>query len=552
MEGHPAIEAQDKAVDNRFQVMEAVNCSNLGRTKGNWYSAIPPLCRCYTGLTPADYFGRTMVANLSSNIRVGVINVSVAGCQIELFDKYNYQSYLATAPDWLKSIANEYGGNPYQWLIDLAKLAQQSGVIKGILLHQGESNYGDTQWPSKVKTIYNYMMSDLGLNPASVPLLAGQLAGGDNSGMNSSIIATLPQVLPNSYIISYNNLSTESDNIHFTSASIREFGTRYATKMLSLLGNCIPTTIAPYIQVNDGAWQQTASVTVDAGAKIIFGPQPVSGGLWSWSGGGTSGTSREQTIYPASSVTATATYTNTCGAQSTQNFTVTVNGSSIYTSIQNRATGLMIDGMGSTSNGSVCAQWGNSGSYNQQWTIETSGSYVRIKNRATGLYIDGMGYTSNGSSANQWDNSNSENQQWTQETSDSYVKFRNRATGLYLDGMGRTSNGSEMGQWQSSSSYNQQWILGSMKSATIPDETTSNESLNGSVAFPNPVIDMLNLQLSAPANEIAVYSIEGKQIYRQNATSNNVEINMSGFKPGIYFVKAIAQNETWSQKIMKQ
>jgi len=70
MEGQGTIEEQDKTVDNRFQVMEAVDCSNLRRTKGSWYTATPPTCRCYTGLSPVDYFGNTMVANLSDSIRV--------------------------------------------------------------------------------------------------------------------------------------------------------------------------------------------------------------------------------------------------------------------------------------------------------------------------------------------------------------------------------------------------------------------------------------------------------------------------------------------------
>src|SRR5215212_4672477 len=90
MEGNAGIEAQDTiAVDKRFQVLEAVDCPSLERTKGKWYTAVPPLARCETGLTPADYFGRTMVANLPEKIRIGIINVSVAGCKIELFDRDN-------------------------------------------------------------------------------------------------------------------------------------------------------------------------------------------------------------------------------------------------------------------------------------------------------------------------------------------------------------------------------------------------------------------------------------------------------------------------------
>ncbi|MBO9683367.1 MAG: sialate O-acetylesterase, partial [Flavisolibacter sp.] len=175
MEGNARAEAQDSIVDNRFQVLETVDCPNLGRTKGNWYPAVPPLARCKTGLTPADYFGRTMVANLPEKVRIGVINVSVAGCKIELFDRDNYQSYAATAPNWMTNIIKEYDGNPYAYLVEMAKLAKKKGVIKGILLHQGESNTNDSLWPQKVKTIYNNLLKDLNLKAKSVPLLAGEL-----------------------------------------------------------------------------------------------------------------------------------------------------------------------------------------------------------------------------------------------------------------------------------------------------------------------------------------------------------------------------------------
>jgi enterochelin esterase-like enzyme len=239
MEGSAGIEKQDQTVDSRFQVMESVDCSNLGRKKGSWYPAIPPLCRCYTGLTPADYFGRKLVANLPSNIRVGVINVSVAGCKIELFDKDNYQEYAATAPSWMTNIINEYGGNPYQRLVEMAKLSQQDGVIKGILLHQGESNTGDNAWPSKVKVVYDNLINDLGLDADSVPLLAGEVVNADQGGVCASmnlIIAKLPQTIPNSYVISSKGCTDTTDNLHFNSAGYRELGKRYGEKMLSLLG----------------------------------------------------------------------------------------------------------------------------------------------------------------------------------------------------------------------------------------------------------------------------------------------------------------------------
>ena len=240
MEGYARIEAQDTTlVDPRFKVLETVDCPAIGREKGKWYTAGPPLCRCRTGLTPVDYFGRTLLANLPSNIKIGVINVSVGGCKIELFDRDNYQTYTATAPNWMMNALKEYDGNPYGRLVEMSKLAQKEGVIKGILLHQGESNTGDTTWPRKVSMVYANLLKDLNLNPQKVPLLAGEVVhadqGGVCAGMNT-IINILPQTIPNAFVISSKGCADSPDNLHFNAEGYREFGTRYAAKMLTILG----------------------------------------------------------------------------------------------------------------------------------------------------------------------------------------------------------------------------------------------------------------------------------------------------------------------------
>jgi len=240
MEGNARkFEAQDSIVDSRFKVMESVDCPDLNRTKGNWYTAVPPLCRCRTGLTPSDYFGKIMVANLPKDITVGVINVAIGGCKIELFDKDNYQSYVATAPSWMLNMIKEYDGNPYARLVEMAKLAQKDGVIKGILLHQGESNTNDTLWTKKVKVVYDNLMKDLQLDPGNTPLLAGEMVNADQGGACASmnkIIATLPKVIHNSYVIPSSGCTGIPDHLHFTAAGYRELGKRYAAQMLSLLG----------------------------------------------------------------------------------------------------------------------------------------------------------------------------------------------------------------------------------------------------------------------------------------------------------------------------
>jgi len=240
MEGFPGIESQDQGpVDARFQVLAAVDFPTTGRTNGGWYPANPPLCRAPTGLCPADYFGRTLVSELPADIKVGIVNVSVAGCKIELFEKTNYQEYASTAPAWMKNIIKAYGGDPYQHLVDMAKLAQREGVIKGILLHQGESNTNDKEWPNKVKGIYNNLLNDLNLKAEKVPLLVGELVNADQKGACASmnkIIDALPKTIPTARVVSSAGCASRPDHLHFTAAGYRELGTRYAQTMLPLLG----------------------------------------------------------------------------------------------------------------------------------------------------------------------------------------------------------------------------------------------------------------------------------------------------------------------------
>lgn len=95
-------------------------------------------------------------------------------------------------------------------------------------------------------------------------------------------------------------------------------------------GGCQPTAITPYTQVNAGTWSQTASAAVSAGGSVRFGPWPTSGGSWSWTGpGGYTATTREiviNNIQAAQAGTYVARHTNSCGTQTTQNFSIAISG----------------------------------------------------------------------------------------------------------------------------------------------------------------------------------------------------------------------------------
>ena len=241
MEGQGDIGQQDKTVDERFQVLWAAdNGSCSGKTKGKWSTAVPPLAHCQGAkLGPTDYFGRTMVEKTDPQIKVGVIVVAVEGCSIKLFDKDQYRSYAQVQQSWMTQRINTYGGNPYGRLIEMAKKAQEDGVIKGIIFHQGETDAGDGQWPSKVKRVYSNIINDLGLGD-DIPFLAGEvLRTGVDKGANNNI-AKLPQQSKNFYVVSsegFNQALNDGQNVHFTSQEYRDFGKRYAEKMIEVLGD---------------------------------------------------------------------------------------------------------------------------------------------------------------------------------------------------------------------------------------------------------------------------------------------------------------------------
>ena len=245
MEGNAKIEQQDlEGVSDRFMMMATVDDQERGREKGKWYTAVPPLCRQNTGLTPADYFGRTLVEALPENVKVGVINVAIGGCHIETFLPDSIENYVAKrAPGWMKGMLAAYDNDPYARLVEMAKLAQKDGVIKGVLVHQGESNTGDPRWPSQLKKVYDNLMNDLGLQGQVVPLLVGEVVNSDRGGICAShneVIARVPSAIPQAHVISSSGCTNAFDLLHFDAAGYRELGKRYANKMLQLLGYNAP------------------------------------------------------------------------------------------------------------------------------------------------------------------------------------------------------------------------------------------------------------------------------------------------------------------------
>ncbi len=123
----------------------------------------------------------------------------------------------------------EKGGTFFDEAIRRVKAAQAPGMtLRGIIWHQGESNYQDEEYLSKlVQLIIDFRAE---LNAPELPFIAGQI---NNIPLINDQLVLLPQQLPNTAYVSSEGLVT-SDKWHFDTKSILELGNRYAKAMLKL------------------------------------------------------------------------------------------------------------------------------------------------------------------------------------------------------------------------------------------------------------------------------------------------------------------------------
>ena len=185
------------------------------------------------------------------DVKIGVVHVAVGGTSIKGFMEELCGDYIAGEQDWFKSYMKSYDNNPFRRLVETAKKAQQFGVVKGILMHQGETDTGNPQWASMVKTVYERILDELNLSASNVPLLAGEVVRTENGGVcggHNTAVDALPNTIPTAHVISSEGLDHGGDNLHFTAASYRTLGKRYAAKMLELL----ETSAVEGIEKGDG------------------------------------------------------------------------------------------------------------------------------------------------------------------------------------------------------------------------------------------------------------------------------------------------------------
>ena len=136
----------------------------------------------------------------------------------------------------------------YDHAVAMAKLAQRSAEIVGILWHQGESDSNSEEKARLYRSRFLYMISsllrDLSL-PESTPIVMGELGEfvaryKDGTYVYHKDINAIFHALSDEYenigVASAQGLPCKEDGIHFTSAAYRTLGKRYFEEYLKIRG----------------------------------------------------------------------------------------------------------------------------------------------------------------------------------------------------------------------------------------------------------------------------------------------------------------------------
>ncbi len=160
-------------------------------------------------LNPGYSFASKML-EANEDISIGLVVNAKGGTKIEQWEK---------------------GTRFYKEAVRRAKEAQETGTLKGILWHQGESNAGNPDgYLRKLEKLVEDLRDDL--ETPDLPFVAGQVK--DVDPINEQI-AELPETVASTGFVSSKDLKT-MDRWHFDAGSIKKLGEGYAKEMLRIQG----------------------------------------------------------------------------------------------------------------------------------------------------------------------------------------------------------------------------------------------------------------------------------------------------------------------------
>jgi len=272
--------------------------------------------------------------------RIGIVALLILALILGINSTVSAQTNLMTNP----GLETGVGQTPTGWSESGGNLTASksesgnphSGTYKGT--HWLSSAYNVNTYQTKTGltngtyTLRAWVMSGGGQSTA---VMKAENCGGSTQTMNIPTTSTWTQITMSVSVtngqctVGFSSVASANQWLNFDDVEFFLSGSSPTSTPTS--SGCTPTTITPYVQINGGTWQQTASASVNVGDSVKFGPQPTDANGWSWSGPNSfSATTREVTISNIQTNQAgnyIASYTNSSSCTSNQTFTVSVAGS---------------------------------------------------------------------------------------------------------------------------------------------------------------------------------------------------------------------------------
>jgi len=189
-----------------------------------WKPATDPLHfdKPVAGVGPGFTFGKVM-AEQNPKVRIGLVPCAVGGTSIKV--------WLPGAEDPATKT------HPYDDMLVRITEAQKSGVLKGIIWNQGESDrnalavYGQ-QLTELISRIRNELHTDVGFVGNELPVFAEKDAA--SAAAFNDTVRKLEGAVPKFVCVSAEGLTDKGDKVHYDTPSARILGKRYAEKMTQL------------------------------------------------------------------------------------------------------------------------------------------------------------------------------------------------------------------------------------------------------------------------------------------------------------------------------
>lgn len=159
------------------------------------------------------------------NARIGLVKIAASGSNIER---------------WINDPALPRGGADYfSNVVATVRRAQEDGVLRAILWHQGESNSSSRDYDQLFERMVAGYRDAFGT--PDLPVIAGTIGTGEKGGVVNEGLARAAARMKNVRVVS--SRRTLADNVHYDADSQDELGRCYANALLAMQGRPQPLAI---------------------------------------------------------------------------------------------------------------------------------------------------------------------------------------------------------------------------------------------------------------------------------------------------------------------